>query len=182
MGIRDVVRIKDINPEELCLLFWQDPECTRRILAAGVSPAFLANVLEENRQEPDLVKLGDGDFREVKEQLLDVLIPIAQEAGEFECEQSGCFYVLNEAEIDAEGVPRCPECGGVLRSSACAFCGEPLRRPEAQDFKGNWLFLGQPFLGFYFCPTCWAEIQREKTYQLFAVGRLKKAVRLARAV
>jgi hypothetical protein len=182
MGIRDGVRIKDVTPEELCLLFWHDPECARKILGAGVSPAFVANVFAENREEPGIAELGNEEFTKARDRLLDALIPIAVELGEFECEDSGCYYTLNDAEIDSEGVPRCPECGGVLRSSVCAFCGEPLRKPEVQDFKGNWLFLGRPFLGFYFCPTCWAEIQREKTYQLFAAGWLKKTARLAKAV
>lgn len=179
MGIRDGVRIKDVNPEELCLLFWHDPECARRILGAGVSPAFVASVFAENREEPGIAELGNEEFTKARDRLLDALIPLAVEIGEFGCEESGCYYTLNDAEIDSEGFPRCPECRGVLRSSNCAFCGEPLRKLEPD---GKLSFTGRAFLGFYFCPTCWAEMQREKTYLLFAAGWLRKAARLAKAV
>lgn len=145
------MKLRELSYVQHVGLLWE--AAPEKILSAGVSPAFVAGVLEANLDDEALEEVIEADASDPE--AIEVLIEWALEDGEFGCWRCGDFYVLTEVSVDPEGRPRCPECGGVLRSPLCACCGAPLY----EDSRG---YAEKPFHGFYLCPECFERADERK--------------------
>jgi NAD-dependent SIR2 family protein deacetylase len=96
---------------------------------AGVSVGFLAVVIEANLDE-----------------FISAMLDHASECGELACRSclNGDYYSYQDAPRDKEGNPVCPDCGDLLRSSHCWFCGEQINSPREAEVRG----------GYTCCPEC----------------------------